>query len=240
MSNLVALLEGIHKTYAPRFSALSDINFCLCEGEFAYLTGPSGAGKTTLLKLMFALEKPTKGKIEVNQTNLNTLGSGRLPAYRRTVGFVFQDFRLILDRTVYENVMLPLQIRGIKKQDQAYRIRGVLNLVGLSEKESLYPTSLSAGEKQRLAIARSLIARPQLLLADEPTGNLDSASARQILELLTEVRNLGTAVLLATHDDALVSQYPGRVLKLEKGHLVSDIPVAQGAPGSHPRYRGTA
>ena len=188
MSNLVALLEGIHKTYAPRFSALSDINFCLCEGEFAYLTGPSGAGKTTLLKLMFALEKPTKGKIEVNQTNLNTLGSGRLPAYRRTVGFVFQDFRLILDRTVYENVMLPLQIRGIKKQDQAYRIRGVLNLVGLSEKESLYPTSLSAGEKQRLAIARSLIARPQLLLADEPTGNLDSASARQILELLTERR----------------------------------------------------
>ena len=215
-------LHGVGKLYPPERYALRNVSFDLHRGEFAYVTGMNGAGKTTLLKLLFAMERASAGSILVNGREITQLPKHRIFQYRREVGFVFQDFKLLPDLSVAENVSLPLEIRKMSREEIDYRVRGVLSLVGLADRGEDYPTSLSGGEQQRIAIARSIIGKPLLLLADEPTGNLDNRTAREIMALFNEIHEMGTTVLIATHDDMLMREYPARVIELGGGAIVSD------------------
>lgn len=215
-------LSTVGKEYAPGRFALQRISFDLDRGEFAYITGFNGAGKSTLLKLLFAMEKATEGSIVVNNRELTALSKTAVPEYRREVGFVFQDFKLLPDLTVGENVSLPLEIRKMSKGEIDYRVRGVLSLVGLEDRIDDPPLALSGGEQQRIAIARSIVTKPILLLADEPTGNLDNRTSREIMSLFQEIHEMGTTVLIATHDELLMEDFPSRVIHLEKGRVVSD------------------
>ncbi len=210
------------KLYGPERFALRNVSFDLDRGEFAYVTGVNGAGKTTLLKLLFAMEKATEGQILVNNRDLTALARSKVFQYRREVGFVFQDFKLLPDLNVYDNVSLPLEIRSMTPSEVDYRVRGVLSLVGLSDRAKDFPLTLSGGEQQRVAIARSIIGKPSLLLADEPTGNLDTQTARDIMQLFMEIHDMGTTVLIATHDDMLMKEVPARVIELERGQMISD------------------
>jgi cell division transport system ATP-binding protein len=222
MSSKMVRLHRVGKKYAPGRIALNDVSFDLQRGEFAYITGGNGAGKTTLLKLLFATEKASHGSIVVNNRDLAVLNSGKVYEYRREVGFVFQDFKLLPDLTVYENVALPLEIRKMTSKEMDYRVRGVLSLVGLADRVGDYPQMLSGGEQQRIAIARAMVGKPSLLLADEPTGNLDSRTARDIMTLFNEIRDMGTTVLVATHDEGLMDEFPARVIELFQGRIASD------------------
>lgn len=222
MSNKMVRLHRVGKKYSPGRIALHDISFELQRGEFAYITGGNGAGKTTLLKLLFASEKASHGSIVVNNRDLATMQSGKVYVYRREVGFVFQDFKLLPDLTVYENVALPLEIRKMTEREMQYRVQGVLSLVGLADRAQDYPQMLSGGEQQRVAIARSMVGKPSLLLADEPTGNLDSKTARDIMTLFNEIREMGTTVLVATHDETLMNEFPARTIELFQGRIASD------------------
>jgi len=222
MSSKMVRLEQVAMRYASDRYVLKDISFDLQKGEFAYVTGVNGAGKTTLLKLLFAMEKASGGSIVVNNRELSGLGKSKVFQYRREVGFVFQDFKLLPDLTVYDNVSLPLEIRKMTPSEVDYRVKGVLSLVGLSDRGKDYPTNLSGGEQQRVAIARSIIGKPFLLLADEPTGNLDSKTSREIMSLFQEINDMGTTVLIATHDESIMEEFPARVIELEKGQLISD------------------
>ncbi len=225
MSAKMVRLHGVGKRYGTERCALRDVSFDLDKGEFAYVTGVNGSGKTTLLKLLFAMEKPTEGTIVVNNRDVAALPKGRIPLYRREVGYVFQDFKLIPDLTVGENVSLPLDVRQLSKSEIQYRVRGVLALVGLGDRENDPPGSLSGGEQQRIAIARSVVGKPSLLLADEPTGNLDSRTARDIMGLFREIHEMGTTVLIATHDEGLMEEYPSRVIELSQGTILNDRPL---------------
>jgi cell division transport system ATP-binding protein len=222
MSSKMVRLYQVAKLYGPQRYALNNITFDLHRGEFAYVTGVNGAGKTTLLKLLFAMETASQGSIYVNNRDLSALPKKRVFEYRREVGFVFQDFKLLPDLTVYDNVSLPLEIRKMTKSEVDYRVKGVLSLVGLAERATDYPMTLSGGEQQRVAIARSIIGKPGLLLADEPTGNLDSRTARDIMSLFQEIHEMGTTVLIATHDDILMQECPGRVIELQGGMMIAD------------------
>ncbi len=222
MSNKMVRLHRVGKKYEPGRVALHDISFDLQRGEFAYITGGNGAGKTTLLKLLFASEKCSAGSIVVNNRDLSELGNSKVYLYRREVGFVFQDFKLLPDLTVYENICLPLEIRRMTPREIDFRVRGVLSLVGLGDRGEDYPQMLSGGEQQRVAIARSMVGKPTLLLADEPTGNLDSKTARDILVLFNEIREMGTTVLVATHDESLMDEFPARTIELFQGRVASD------------------
>jgi len=222
MSAKMVRLHQVAKHYAVDRYALRNVNFDLHRGEFAYVTGVNGAGKTTLLKLLFAMEKATQGTIYVNNREITTLASNKVFQYRREVGFVFQDFKLLPDLTVYDNVALPLEIRSMTKAELDYRVKGVLSLVGLWDRHKDYPLTLSGGEQQRVAIARSIIGKPALLLADEPTGNLDSQTARDIMSLFLEIHEMGTTVLIATHDDVVMEEFPARVIELRNGQVTSD------------------
>ncbi len=222
MSSKMVRLHRVGKKYAPGRVALNDISFDLHRGEFAYITGGNGAGKTTLLKLLFATEKASNGSIVVNNRDLASLTSGKVYQYRREVGFVFQDFKLLPDLTVFENVALPLEIRRMTTKETDYRVRGVLSLVGLADRVNDYPQMLSGGEQQRIAIARAMVGKPSLLLADEPTGNLDSKTAREIMTLFNDIREMGTTVLVATHDEGLMDEFPARVIELYQGKISSD------------------
>jgi cell division transport system ATP-binding protein len=198
---------------------LRDVSFDVPANSFTFLTGPSGSGKTTLLKLLFLSLKPTRGLITMFEQDVVTLSKRELAEARRRIGIVFQDFRLLDHLTTYENIALPLRVQGQDETRYRAEVVELLHWVGLGERMHVLPPVLSGGEKQRAAIARALIVRPELLLADEPTGNVDPALARRLLRLFVELNRSGTSVIIATHDEALMELFPARRLRLEAGHV---------------------
>ncbi len=215
-------LNKVAKCYPPDRYALKNVSFELKRGEFVYITGTNGAGKTTLLKLLFAMEQVSEGSIYVNNRDVTSLPKKLTPQYRREVGYVFQDFKLLPDLNIYDNVSLPLEIRGMTRGELDYRVKGVLSLVGLGDRAKDFPSHLSGGEQQRVAIARSIIGKPALLLADEPTGNLDNKTAREIMQLFLEIQDMGTTIVIATHDELLMQDFPARVIELQNGTILAD------------------
>ena len=211
--------SAVAKRYPGGQEALKDVSFSLEAGELAFLTGRSGAGKSTLLKLIPAIERPSAGSVLVNGQNVGALKRAAIPYLRRNIGLVFQDQKLLYDRSVYDNVMLPLAFSAHAPKEAARRARAALDKVGLLGRERANPIQLSGGEQQRLAIARAVVNRPALLVADEPTANLDAESAARILDIFVDFNQVGVTVLIATHDLALVARYGKRVLRLEGGHL---------------------
>ncbi|WP_447973326.1 cell division ATP-binding protein FtsE [Nitrospira sp. Kam-Ns4a] len=208
--------------YYDRKPALLDINLQIAKGEFVLLMGPSGAGKTTLLKLLFCAEQPDEGQILVQGRNIARLRSSDIPYLRRTMGFVFQDFRLLPKKTVFENVALPLLVQGVSAVEVRRRVLEALKGVGVEHKRDSKPLMLSAGEQQRVCIARAIVTGPIILLADEPTGNLDADLTREIIELFKAINTRGTTVMLATHNRQVSEQVNRRVVTLNQGRLVSD------------------
>ena len=209
----------VHKQYDRESSALSDITLHVERGEFCFLTGPSGAGKTTFLKLVFREELPTGGQILVGGRNVTAIPPRQIPELRRSIGVVFQDFKLLKRKTILENVAFVLRILGVSPKEQKHRAFAALRAVGLHHKMHAYPLQLSGGEQQRVAIARALINEPILLLADEPTGNLDPEMALEIMRLFLEVNSRGTTVLVATHDREMIQRMGKRVITLERGRV---------------------
>jgi len=210
------------KRYPGGFDALLNVSFHMPPGQMAFLTGHSGAGKSTLLKLIALLERPSRGQVLINGQNLAKIGRRRIPYFRRHIGIIFQDHQLLFDRTVFDNVALPLIIAGYPHREIGRRVRASLDKVGLLNKEKAYPITLSGGEQQRVGIARAVVNKPPLLLADEPTGNLDPDLSREIMSIFEEFSQVGVTVLVATHDLALISSLPYRRLTLEKSRLVAD------------------
>ncbi len=214
-------LSAVHKRYPGGYEALKDVSFTVNPGEMVFITGHSGAGKSTLLKLMAAIERPTSGNVLVNGQNIGTLRASAIPFLRRNFGLVFQDHKLLFDRSVYDNVMLPLHIVGFDRAEAAKRVRAALDKVGLLGKEKANPVALSGGEQQRLAIARAIVHRPAFLLADEPTGNLDAAYAIELGELLRSFNQVGVTVVIATHDDQLAARLKPRLITLDHGRIAA-------------------
>jgi cell division transport system ATP-binding protein len=211
--------SAVAKHYPGGQQALKDITFSLEPGEMVFMTGRSGAGKSTLLKLIPAIERPTAGSVIVNGQNVGALKRAAVPYLRRHIGLVFQDQKLLYDRSVYDNVMLPLSFSAHPAKEAARRARAALDKVGLLARERANPIQLSGGEQQRVAIARAVVNRPGLLVADEPTANLDAESAARILDIFVAFHQVGVTVVIATHDQGLVSRYGKRVLRLEAGRL---------------------
>jgi len=209
----------LYKQYGRDNTALSDVTLEIDKGEFVFLTGPSGAGKTTFLKLIFREETPSQGQILVNGRNVSAIPESKIPFLRHDIGVVFQDFKLLRRKTVFENVAFVLRLMGIPKHERKRRAFQILKQVGLYHKMNSYPLQLSGGEQQRVAIARALINEPVLLLADEPTGNLDPELALEIMSLFQEINARGTTVLVATHDREMIARLGKRVILLEKGRL---------------------
>lgn len=216
--------ENVSKIYKDDFHALEDINFEIQPGEFVIIVGASGAGKSTLLKMIYAEESPTAGEIYFDEVPLSSLGKRKLPEYRRNIGTVFQDFKLLKKKTAFENVAYALEVSGCPKAEIVEDVPQILEIVGLGEKLNMYPYQLSAGEQQRVAIARALIHKPMVIVADEPTGNLDPVASMDILNLLLKINKLGTTVILASHDKTVVDKASKRVICLEKGALICDTP----------------
>lgn len=212
-------LYHIHKSYGDH-EALRDVTLHVSKGEFAYVTGPSGAGKSTLLKMLYGAVRPTGGKLLVGGIDASKLSHSQLPFLRRNIGVIFQDFKLIESRTVEDNVGLSLEVLGLAREQIRRRVYAVLNVVGLKGKEQRLPLELSGGEQQRVAVARAIVNDPAVLLADEPTGNLDGAMAIEVMEILLAVNLRGTTVLVATHDVGLMDRFPHRRLRFEGGRLV--------------------
>jgi cell division transport system ATP-binding protein len=210
----------VSKRYPGGYEALSDVSFHLAPGEMAFLTGHSGAGKSTLLKLIALIERPSGGQVVVNGQNLAKVSRRKIPFHRRDIGIIFQDHRLLFDRTVFDNVALPLVIAGYSRDEIGRRVRAALDKVGLLRKEKLYPITLSGGEQQRVGIARAIVHKPSLLLADEPTGNLDAELSREIMGIFEEFNRVGVTVLIASHDLLLIEQMKHRTLRLEQGRMV--------------------
>lgn len=215
-------LFNVTKAYEREQSALTDISLHIEKGEFVYLTGPSGAGKSTLLKLICCAERPSRGQILMDGRNITQLGDRAIPYLRRNLGIVFQDFKLLTRRTVFENVAFPLEVQGRRRMEISKKVYQVLKQVGLEHRLSHYPLQLSGGEQQRVAVARALVVDPLVLLADEPTGNLDPDVTLDIMELFKGASARGTTIVMATHDRGLIWQYPRRVLTLEGGRLCGD------------------
>jgi cell division transport system ATP-binding protein len=211
--------SAVSKRYAGGQEALRGVSFALEAGEFAFLTGHSGAGKSTLLKLIPAIERPTSGSVIVNGQNVGALKRSAVPYLRRNLGLVFQDQKLLYDRSIYDNVMLPLSFSGQPPREAARRTRAALDKVGLLARERANPIQLSGGEQQRLAIARAVVNRPAMLVADEPTANLDAESAGRIIDIFVSFHQVGVTLLIATHDQALIGRYGKRVLRLVEGKL---------------------
>ena len=215
--------EQVGKRYDGGFEALRDLDFELARGEMAFLTGPSGAGKSTLLRLIALLERPSRGHIRVADIDLSRLRRRHIPYLRRRVGMIFQDHLLLHDRTVFDNVALPLIINGVvDHRDVSRRVRAALDKVGLLGREKYFPVTLSGGEQQRVGIARAVVTRPPILLADEPTGNLDPALSAEIMQLFVEFNRVGVTTLIASHDLALVGSLGFRRIGLEDGRVVID------------------
>ena len=213
--------DEVSKRYDGGSEALSRVSFELASGEMSFLTGHSGAGKSTLMKLIILMERASQGQVIVNGTNLNRVSRRQVPAVRRSVGVVFQNHQLLSDRTVYDNVALPLTIAGFSPKEVGRRVRAALSKVGLSDKEKKYPVALSGGEQQRVGIARAVVNKPPLLLADEPTGNLDPELSQEIMDLFSQFNQVGVSVLIATHDLDLVQRMAKRELILRDGKLIS-------------------
>jgi cell division transport system ATP-binding protein len=211
--------SSVAKRYPGGQEALRSVTFSVDAGELAFVTGRSGAGKSTLLKLIAAIERPTSGSVIVNGQNVGALKRAAVPYLRRNIGLVFQDQKLLYDRSVFDNVMLPLAFSGLPPREAARRARAALDKVGLLAREKANPIQLSGGEQQRLAIARAVVNRPAILIGDEPTANLDAESAGLILDVFVGFNQVGVTVLIATHDQGLVGRYGKRVLRLEEGRV---------------------
>ena len=210
------------KSYAVGNKALDGVSLSIEDGEFVFLVGPSGSGKSTIIKLITGELKPTSGAVQVNGYSLERIRKREIPFLRRTVGVVFQDFRLIESKTVYENVAFAMRVVGAREKDIRERVPYVLDLVGLDTKSRRHPGELSGGEQQRLAIARALVNNPSTIIADEPTGNLDPVRSLEIMTLLQEINNLGTTVLVVTHEMDMVERFARRVVSIDEGKVVSD------------------
>ena len=219
--------EQVSKRYDGGHQALSELSFEVAAGEMAYVTGHSGAGKSTLLKLLAMIERPTHGLVALDGKSLATVRGSEIPKLRRRLGMVFQDHRLLLDRTVFANVELPLVIAGVPQADRGKRVRAALEKVGLLSYEKQLPIALSTGEQQRVGIARAIVGKQTVLIADEPTGNLDPQLALEIMELFAEFQQVGTTVLIASHDLMLIKRMKKRVIVLDHGRLVADVPATE-------------
>ena len=212
----------VHKEYDNGTKALKGVNVRIDDGEFVFLVGPSGSGKSTLIKLITAEIAPTEGRVMVNGFNLNTITPRQVPLMRRTLGIIFQDFRLIEKKTVYENLAFSMRAIGASNRELRRRIPYVLQLVGLDKKGDRFPGQLSGGEQQRVALARALVNNPSMIIADEPTGNLDPQRSLEIMMLLERINELGTTVLVVTHEKNLVNRFTKRVVAIENGRIMSD------------------
>lgn len=211
--------DRVTKRYPGGYEALKEASLEIAAGEMVFLTGHSGAGKSTLLKLIAAIERPTSGSVVVNQQNVGKMRRAAIPYLRRNIGLIFQDHKLLFDRSVMQNVLLPLQIAGFSRHDAASRARAALDKVGLLHREKANPIALSGGEQQRVCIARAVVSRPALLLADEPTGNLDSEYASEIMIMFKAFHQAGTTVVISTHDHAAVLSGDSRIIRLDHGSL---------------------
>ncbi len=225
MSSTLLSFEGVGKRYPGGMCGLDEVNFSIDAGEMAFVTGHSGAGKSTLLRLIHMSDRPTSGRVVFDGGDLARLRGSAVARHRRRLGVVFQDHRLLTDRSVFDNVALPLLIAGMRRTEIAPRVREVLQPLGLAEREGDFPIMLSTGEQQRVGIARALVSRPDLLVADEPTGNLDPQLAEEVMTLFSTLPSRGTAVLVASHDLHLVRKMRRRVLVLDHGRLIDDIRI---------------
>jgi len=220
----VLVMRNVSKTYKNGVNALYNINLTIEQGEFVYIIGPTGSGKSTLIKLLDGEEIPSKGLVEVVGINIGKLRHSKVPVYRRNIGVVFQDFKLLEKKTVFENVYFALEVINMPKLKARQRVREVLQLVGLSEKANSYPHELSGGQQQRTAIARAIANRPKLLICDEPTGNLDPQKSNDIIQLLEKINEEEkTTILMVTHDVNIVNQFRRRTIALQEGHVVADL-----------------
>jgi len=220
--------DNLSKRYTGGFEALRNVSFEMDSGEMAFLTGHSGAGKSTLLKLLMLIERPTAGNLLINGKNINRLSKARIPFYRRQLGVVFQNHQLLFDRSVFENVALPLQVSGYSPGEIGRRVRAALDSVGLLDREKQNPLELSGGEQQRVGIARAVVHKPKILLADEPTGNLDPQLSAEIMALFKRFQDVGVTVLVATHDIDLINRMDMRIMRLNQGELELDGVVHHG------------
>lgn len=230
-------LSQINKRYPNGHEALKDVSFDVAQGEMVFLAGHSGAGKSTLFKLITRIEKPTSGQLFVDQQNVSRMRDSKVALLRREIGVIFQDHKLLMDRTVFDNVALPLVVIGMPHDEIKKRVRAALNKVGLGGKGDQKPVTLSGGEQQRVGIARAVINRPNILLADEPTGNLDEALSDEIIDIFADFNRVGVTVLIATHDLRQVERLGKRTLHLEHGELIGDYRHASGR--AHPSADGT-
>jgi cell division transport system ATP-binding protein len=210
----------VSKRYPGGYEALKNVSFNVAEGEMVFLTGHSGAGKSTLLKLIAAIERPNSGSVLVNNQNVGVLKEAALPYLRRNLGLIFQDHKLLFDRSVFDNVLLPLQICGFNHRESGKRVRAALDKVGLLKREKLNPVALSGGEQQRLCIARAIVNRPAILLADEPTGNLDADYSREIMDIFRSFHQVGATLVISTHDQTVLEDEGVRRITLKSGELV--------------------
>ncbi|MDP2649780.1 MAG: cell division ATP-binding protein FtsE [bacterium] len=215
-------LDKVSKKFPTGTIGLSEISFSIEKGEFVFLVGPTGSGKTTIFRLLIRDTLPSEGTIIVGDLDIVKLPHHKIPHLRKTIGVVFQDLKLLMDRTIFENIYLPLDVAGIKLEEAQKRVEEIMEQIGIAEHKDKFPIQLSGGELQRVAIARSLILSPDVLLADEPTGNLDPTTSKEIVKLLTEINKKGTTVVMATHNEAIVNTMSKRVLSLEKGKLLKD------------------
>lgn len=215
-------LENVSKKFRTGVVALSDVGFEVAKGEFVFLVGPSGSGKTTIFRLLTREYLPTTGVIVVDNWDVTKLPKGKIPILRKKIGVVFQDLKLMNDRTIFENIVLPLEVTKVKSIDAQKRVEEIMQRVGIQTHKDKFPIQLSGGELQRTAIARALILNPDILLADEPTGNLDQKTAYEIVKLLSEIHQKGTTVIMATHNEDIMKHLPKRIIALDKGRIVRD------------------
>jgi cell division transport system ATP-binding protein len=219
---MVINFHDVSKKFSSTITALENINLEIQGGEFLFLVGPSGAGKSTLLRLLAHEYMPSSGKISIDTVDIAKIKKDDLPLYRRKVGFVFQDFKLLDDRTVFENVALALEVRNMKDEAIYKEVEKILKLFEIWDRRKLFPTQLSGGEAQRTAIARAIIGKPDILLADEPTGDLDPQTSWGVMQLLNEINSWGTTIIMATHNSEIVNAFKRRVIHIKGGHLVKD------------------
>jgi len=224
IKNPTIRFEDVCKIYKGDFPALENINLAICEGEFISVVGQSGSGKSTLLKLIYAEELVSSGELYFNDELLNGISKRKLPYYRRNIGTIFQDFKLLPKKNVYENVAYALEVAGVLDEEIDEDVPQILEIVGLSDKAKKYPHQLSGGEQQKVAIARALVHAPTVIIADEPTGNLDPRSSMEIIELLMQINKLGTTIILASHDKDIIDKVNKRVILLDKGSIIADSP----------------